>query len=140
MPTNASKSGWYSTGGPWGTGLLILSVLFIVMGVSYAARTPASLPDALEALTLPVWLWTGLWILAGCYGIWKALTPPQRPWYVWPFAGLTFLWSAAYAFNWAYIGLADGMWTSEWAGAAVWGAFGGIIVVWGGRLINPPRS
>lgn len=138
MPTTAHKRHRIGTGGPWGTGLLILSIAAVFIGVGYVARTRRDVPDALQALAVPVWLWASLWIAAGCYGMWKALTPPQHHHNVWPFAGLTFLWSAAYAIHWGILA-AHGDWTNTWTGAVVWAAFGGLVISWGGRCVNPPQ-
>lgn len=138
MPTTAHKRHRIDTGGPWGTGLLILSVLAVVIGISYVSRAKGSVPDALQALAVPVWLWASLWIVAGVYGAWKALRPPQHHRDVWPFAGLTFMWSAAYTVHWLIVG-SHGEWTSSWTGAVVWAAFGGLVVSWGGRCVNPAR-
>jgi hypothetical protein len=138
VPTTARKKHWIGTGGPWGTGLLTLSLAAIVIGAGYIGRPRHDVPEALRALAIPVWVLGALWIAAGIYGTWKALRPPQHHRDVWPFAGLTFLWSAAYVARWI-IEAAYGDWTTTWTGAVVWAAFGGLVISWGGRCVNPPQ-
>lgn len=139
MPPGEQPGHRLRTGGPWGTGLLLLSIASITLGVGYLARPMRDIPPALRGLISPMWLWSLLWILAGAFGIWKSLRPPQRPGYLAPFAGLTFLWAAAYLIHWLIGGL-HGTWDSSWTGTVVWATFGALIICWGGKCINPPRQ
>ena len=136
MPTNARKRAWYSTGGPWGTGLLILGIAVVVQGIGYGVRPASSLPDALADLTIPIQVWAYLWMAAGGWSIWQALTPPQRHTDVWPVVGVISVWSAAYLTHWLIQGI-DGDWTTAWTSSVAWGSLAALIICWG-RCINPP--
>ena len=139
MPTNARKKHLIGTGGPWGTGLLLLGVAVTVIGISYAAPRPGGLSGPLRALTsvVPMQVWGGLWIGAGLYAIWKALTPPQKHRDVWPIVAVTSLWAATYLAYWLVLGVAYGSWTRAWTAGVAWGALTVLIVSWG-RCVNPP--
>jgi len=141
MPTTARKTSWYSTGGPWGTGLLWLGVAVTAQGVGYATADSARLPRPLEVLTaiVPPWAWGLLWIAAGVWSIWQALTPPQRNLDVLPVVVVLSLWSAAYLVFWLIFGAAWGHWTREWSGALGWGMLAALIACWG-RCVNPPTG
>lgn len=138
MPERARRRRRIDTGGPWGTGLLILSVAFFMLGVGYITRPDRQVPDALAALTIPRMVWGSLWLAAGLYGAWKALTPPQHHRQVWPFAGLTSLWAGAYFVHWLLNGIRFNNWLDpSWQSGFLWAAFAGVILTWGGRLVNP---
>lgn len=136
MPTRAVKRHRIGTGGPWGTGLLLLGVAVLGQGTGYLFR--ADIPDALRRLVLPMWLWAVLWMAAGLWCIYQALTPPQQHTDVWPVVGITCLWTAAYAVHWLVLGI-GGDWTPGWASAAAWGGLACLIISWA-RCVNPPTA
>lgn len=137
MPTNARRQHRIGTGGPWGTGLLLLGVAAVAQGVGYATRRPSSLPEALADLAAPIQVWATAWVLAGLWAVWKALTPPQKHTDVWPIVGVTSLWSAAYLVHWLILGI-KGDWTQQWTSAVAWGSLATLIICFG-RCVNPPR-
>ena len=139
MPTNARARHRIGTGGPWGTGLLILGLAVLVQGIGYTTATRGRLPSALEALSeyVPPYAWGCLWIVAGAFSIFWALTPPQRHWQVSPVVGVLCLWSAAYFLYWLAMGFGHGVWTRSWSAAVGWGMLAGLIICWS-RCVNPP--
>ena len=80
---------------------------------------------------------TNIWIAAGVWSIWKALTPPQRHIEIAPAVAVICLWAGIWAGYWLYTGLHDGNWTREWAGAVAWGTLG-LVLIFFGRCSNPP--
>lgn len=141
MPTSARRGHRIGTGGPWGSGLLLLGVAVIVQGIGYTTARPSRLPAPLEVLSeyVPPWAWGLLWMAAGAWSIWKALTPPQQHWEVLPVVGVLLLWSAAYLMHWLILGLGFGEWTRGWSAAVGWGMLAGLIIAWG-RCVNPPTA
>lgn len=141
MPEHARKTSWYSTGGPWGSGLLLLGIAVAVQGIGYASAQPRHLPAPLEALTatVPPWVWGALWVAAGLWSIWQALTPPQRHLDVLPAVGVLSLWAGAYLVYWLDVGIVRGDWTRGWSAALGWGMLAGLVVSWG-RCVNPPAG
>lgn len=129
------------TGGPWGTGLLLLGIAVTVQGIGYVASHGQRLPGPLAALSayVPAWVWGLLWIAAGLWSIWKALSPPQRNRDVLPVVGVLCLWSAAYLMWWLSSGLGDGHWTRAWSAALGWAMLAGLVMCWG-RCVNPPTG
>lgn len=140
MPTNARKTHLFSTGGPWGTGLLLLGVAVAVLGMDQVTAHRSVAADPVRALSkfIPLWVLGGLWVAAGLWSIWKALTPPQRHRDVLPVVAITALWALTYLAFWLVTGLAYGQWTREWTGGVGWGALTMLIISWG-RCVNPPR-
>ena len=136
MPTNAVKRHRIDTGGPWGTGLLLLGVAAVAQGIGYATTTPDRLPHALQSIGIPVAVCGVLWVIAGAYAIAKALNPPQRHADVWPIVAITLGWSLAYGLQWAVDAL-DGHLTRDWSSAVAWGSLAALIICWG-RCVNPP--
>lgn len=138
MPTHAHKRHRVGTGGPWGTGLLVLGIAVTVQGIGYVTATPDRLPPALDVLSeyVPPWVWGCLWMAAGLWSIWQALTPPQRHLDVLPVVGVIALWCAAYLMYWLMAGL-NGDWTRGWSSALGWGMLGGYIASMA-RCLNPP--
>lgn len=141
MPTNARKKHRIGTGGPWGSGLLLLGIAVVVQGIGYTTATPEQLSPTLAALSqvVPPLAWGLCWIAAGAWSIWQALTPPQRHLDVLPVVGVVLLWSAAYLIHWLILGLTEGEWTRYWSAAVGWAMLGGLIICWG-RCVNPPTS
>lgn len=127
------------TGGPWGTGLLVLGMAVTVQGVGYLTARPRDLSSPLAALSeyVPPLAWGLLWMAAGLWSIWQALTPPQRSLDVLPVVGVLSVWSAAYLMYWLIRGLAEGTWTRAWSTAIAWAMLALLIVSWG-RCVNPP--
>lgn len=137
MPTNARRRHRIGTGGPWGTGLLLAGGAVTAQGVGYGTghpRPPASL------MILPSWVWGCLWIAAGLWSIWQALTPPQRHLDVLPIVGVFSLWSAAYFWQWLVTGVTRHDWADGWVSAIGWGMAAGLVICWGGRCTNPPSG
>jgi hypothetical protein len=98
VPTNARKTRWYSTGGPWGTGLLLLGLAVTVQGIGYLLAPADEFTGALAWVnhSVPIRAWALLWIAAGCFSTFRALTPPQRHTDVSPVVGVVCVWSAFY--------------------------------------------
>ncbi|HEU5026602.1 MAG TPA: hypothetical protein VFV01_16925 [Spirillospora sp.] len=140
MPENARKTRWYSTGGPWGTGLLLLGVAVTVIGLNMltADRARQSGPVRALSVVLPLWALGGLWVAAGLHSVWQALTPPQRHRDVLPVVAITSLWALAYLAYWLVTGAVYGRWSREWSGGVGWGSLTMLIISWG-RCVNPPR-
>lgn len=139
MPTNAVRRHAIGTGGPWGTGLLVLGVAATAQGVGYLVPRKDDLPNALGALSTYVPIWVGglFWIAAGVYAITQALTPPQKHHDVWPLAAMTALWALAYLVHWALVAVFDGELTRAWTSGIAWGSLSALTVCWG-RCVNPP--
>jgi hypothetical protein len=141
MPTNARKTRWYSTGGPWGTGLLLLGVATTAQGIAYLIGDPQELGAALQWVGhgIPVRGWSVLWILAGLYSIVRALTPPQRHTDVAPVVAVVVLWAACYVIFWAYSAFWLGHLTRDWTAGLAWASLAALIVSWS-RCVNPPTG
>lgn len=139
MPTSARKKHRVGTGGPWGTGLLLLGVAVAVQGVGYITPRPEGLTGALRALSsiAPIQVWGGLWVAAGLYAVVKALRPPQKHRDVWPVVAVTSLWSAAYLAYWLVAAVFYGELTRSWTSGVAWGSLTVLIVSWG-KCTNPP--
>lgn len=137
MPTNARRRHAIDTGGPWGTGLLLLGIGLIIQGLGYIAANRSGLPDALQEISdgIPMWVWGSLWISAGTYSTWKALHPPQRHIDVWAAVAITSLWSSAYLIAWI-VNAVQGDLTREFFSALGWGMLAGVIICLG-RCTNP---
>lgn len=127
------------TGGPWGTGLLILGVAVLVQGIGYLTAEPGDLAPALEELSqiIPPSAWGTAWVVVGIYCILRALRPPQRPWHILPVVGVFAVWSAAHLMHWLIAGVGGGVWNRSWTGAVGWAMLAGLVACWG-RCINPP--
>jgi hypothetical protein len=140
VPTSARKKHLIGTGGPWGTGLLLLGVAATVQGIGYTTAKPGHLPEPIAVLSryVPPAVWGGLWIAAGLWSVWKALTPPQQHWEALPVVGVLLLWAAAYLFYWLILGMAYGHWTRTWQGAVGWAMLAGLVMSWS-RCVNPPQ-
>lgn len=138
MPTNARKTSWYSTGGPWGGGLLCVGIATTAQGVAYILNKPEELTSALAWINqaVPIVLWGLVWLAAGSYSITKALTPPQRHGDLIPAVGVISLWSAFYLVYWLYSGLWAHHWTRDWAVAVAWGSLAAVLICFG-RCNNP---
>ena len=140
MPQSARKTHWWSTGGPWGTGLLLLGVAVTVQGISYTSPRPHNeMPAPLHALAtaIPFSILGAVWIAAGLWAVWKALTPPQQHRDVVPVVTVTSLWALTYLAYWLVVGIGWGEWTREWVGGVGWGSLTVLIISWG-RCVNPP--
>jgi hypothetical protein len=140
VPENARKNHFIGTGGPWGTGLGILGVAVTVQGIAYVDSRPDDLRSALAWVNdfIPISGWGLLWIAAGLWSIWKALTPPQRHSDITPAVALLSLWSGLFAAYWLYELLAHGVLTRDWASAVAWGSLAAVLIFFG-RCNNPPR-
>ena len=140
MPTNARKQHFIGTGGPWGTGLLLLGVALTVQGIAYMCSAPGELRSALAWINqgVPVRGWALLWIGAGGYSIVKALTPPQRHIELAPAVGVICLWGGIYAVYWLTLGITEGVWTRDWTTAVAWASLAAVLISLG-RCVNPPR-
>lgn len=140
MPTTARKTRWYSTGGPWGTGLLLIGVAAVVIGVTYVGRPAHDLQPALAWVSkaAPISAWAVLWILAGIYSIVRALMPPQRHHDIAPCVFVISLWAAFYGIYWLSMGLVHGQWTRDGVSCLVWATMAGMLLSFG-RCVNPPR-
>ena len=136
MPTSAVRRRRIDTGGPWGTGLLLLGLGVIAQGVGYTTATPDRLPHALQSIGPPVWACGILWVLAGGYAVIKALHPPQRHRDVWTVVAVTLGWSLAYGLQWIVDAL-DGHFTRDWSSSVAWGCLATLTICWG-RCVNPP--
>ncbi len=136
VPTNARRHHRIGTGGPWGTGLLVLGVAALAQGAGYMLSSKSSLPPALDLLG-PIGVWGALWVAAGIWSVWQALTPPQRNRDVWPMVGVLTLWAGAYFSYWLIVGIFDGEWTRSWTAAVAWGSLAGLVISLG-RCVNPP--
>lgn len=141
MPRNARKTRWYSTGGPWGTGLMLLGVAVLVQGLAYMTADDRQLRAALTWIdhAVPIAGWGLLWICAGIWSIWRGLSPPQRHIDLVPPVGVICLWGGFYFAYWLTNGLTEGVWTRDWTSAVAWGSLASVLICFG-RCINPPRS
>lgn len=138
MPTNARKRHRIGTGGPWGTGLLLLGVGITAQGGNYLFARPYEVQPALESLShiVPLWACGIIWVAAGLSAIHRALTPPQKHSDIWPVVGVLVLWTGIYFFHWL-IGAFVGDFTRSWASAVGWGCLVALVLCWG-RCVNPP--
>lgn len=141
MPTSAKKDSWYSTGGPWGTGLLCIGLAITVQGIAYMGAQPGELRSALAWISqpIPMFFWGLLWVIAGAYSIWHALTPPQRHAELIPAVGVISLWSAFYLVYWLNLGLFQHTWTRDWTVSVAWGCLAAVLISFG-RCVNPPTG
>lgn len=139
MPKTAHKTKWYSTGGPWGTGLLLIGVAVTVQGFAYISAGSHSLSPALALVNqgFPIAAWGGLWLGAGLYSIVRALMPPQRSVDVVPAVTVICLWGAIYFVHWIYRGCWQGYWSREWMQAVAWGSLACLLICFS-RCVNPP--
>lgn len=137
MPTNARKSRWYSTGGPWGTGLLLIGVAEVALGINYITASQIELRAALAWIDtfIPINGWGLLWIMAGAYSIAQGLLPPQRHKDLAAAVGVIFLWAGMYGAYW----LLKDIHSREWTSAVAWGALGAVLMSFG-RCVNPPTG
>lgn len=137
MPTTARRRRRLDTGGPWGTGLLLLGLGLTANGIGYISANRSGLPDALQSFSesVPMWFWGGIWVAAGVYSVVKALNPPQRHVDVWAAIAVTSLWSAAYLIAWG-TNAWNGDLTREWTSALAWGMLAGLVSCHG-RCVNP---
>lgn len=140
MPTNARKTRWYSTGGPWGTGLLLIGVVSVAIGITYMTRPAGALQPALAWVSkaAPISAWAVLWLLAGGYSIVRALMPPQRFRNLAPCVFVISLWAAFYGLYWLSMGLVHGRWTRDGVSCLVWACMAGLLLSLG-RCVNPPQ-
>ncbi len=130
------------TGGPWGTGLLLLGLGVTVYGAAYITARTGDLSPSLASLAelIPPALWGVAWIAVGLWCAWWALQPArQRAWHILPLVGVFALWAAAHASYWLVVGLLDGEWTRQWVSAVGWALLAGMAASWG-RCINPPQA
>ena len=140
MPESAQRNHPIDTGGPWGTGLLIAGLGSVVLGCFYVFGSLSTMPPALQWLDsdgLPVAALGSLWIIAGGFAVFEALTPPQRHWHIAPVVAVMSLWSGLYTAHWLVFTLL-GQPNHDWQGAVVWGLFAAMLIN-GGRCVNPPR-
>jgi len=140
VPTAAQKKHLVGTGGPWGSGLLLLGVALTVQGVGYLTAGPDELRSALHWIDhgVPVRGWAMLWIAAGVYSMWKAITPPQRPIEIAPAVGVICLWAGIYAVYWLALGFTTGHWTRDWTTSVAWAGLACVLICFG-RCVNPPH-
>lgn len=140
MPTNARKKHWIGTGGPWGTGLLMLGIGYVFLGFGYAFGDSGEHPPALREFsqTISIHIWSGLWVAAGVWGIAKALKPPQQHSDMAPLIGVAMLWTAMYFVHWV-IHLFEGEWNASWRSFIIWGCLTTLIVCLG-KCVNPPHD
>jgi hypothetical protein len=128
------------TGGPWGTGLLLLGVGIAAQGCAYLLGNPIESGEALRWInqSVPLRWWGLLWIAAGVYSTFRALSPPQLHTDVAPAVAVIVLWSAVYYSFWLLHGL-DGAWGREWTSGTAWASLGALVVSWS-RCVNPPTG
>jgi hypothetical protein len=140
VPTSAHKTRWWSTGGPWGTGLLLLGIGVTMQGVAYLIGDPTELNPALRWVNhgIPIRAWALVWITAGAYSILRALTPPQKHTDVAPVVGIISLWAAIYLVFWIYNAW-HGHVGREWTATVAWASLGALVVSWS-RCVNPPTG
>lgn len=142
MPETARKDRWWSTGGPWGTGLFIAGLGSVVLGLFYTHASWADLQPAFRWVSanqhVPIWAYGLLWIAAGVFGMVHALLPPQRHWHVAPIAVVMCLWAGIYVAHWLAFGVLYRAWGHDWQGGLVWGLFASMLIAWS-RCVNPPR-
>ncbi|NUT08188.1 MAG: hypothetical protein HOV76_32445 [Hamadaea sp.] len=140
MPENARRRHLIDTGGPWGTGLLLLGVAVTVQGLAYLFADRGDLRGALAWIdrAIPVSTWGILWVLAGLWSIFRALTPPQRHIDVAPPVGVICLWAGIYFAHWLGQGF-GGDWTREWTAGVAWLSLAALLISWS-RCINPPTG
>lgn len=117
---------------------MLLGVAVLAQGVGYLLRDSEGAPDAIKRLVLPMCVWGAVWIAAGSWCIYQALTPPQSHTDVWPVVGITCLWAAAYAVHWVILGI-NGDWSSNWSTAVAWAGLACLIISWA-RCVNPPTT
>jgi hypothetical protein len=131
------------TGGPWGTGLLILGLTFVATGLGYVLTPIYDLRPPLQWINVspyfPVrglaWLWIGI----GTYNIWESVTPPQRFLNLLPSIGLLILWSGIFYAYWVVYGVIYDTWTLEWQTGTLYNGFAGVLAAFG-WCVNPPRG
>jgi hypothetical protein len=135
-----SKTSWYSTGGPWGTGLLLLGVAVTVQGVAYLIGDPNDLGAALRWVGhgIPIRVWR-------CCGSWPACTrscgrsprrrstPTSRPRSPSSASG-----RPATSCSGSTTPSGSGMWAGTGRPGRV-GVAGALIVSWS-RCVNPPTG
>jgi hypothetical protein len=140
VPTNATRRRRIDTGGPWGTGLLLIGVVSLVIGITYIARPAGAMQPALAWVSkaAPISAWAVLWILAGLYSVGRALMPPQRHRDIAPCVFVISLWAAFYGLYWLSMGLVHGQWTRDGVSCLVWASMAGLLLSFG-RCVNPPR-
>jgi hypothetical protein len=141
VPTNARKRHAFDTGGPWGTGLLLLGLGVTTQGIAYLIGDPADLNAALRWVGQGVSIRAAgvLWIAVGLYSIVRALNPPQKHTDVAPVVGVITLWAAAYLTFWLYQAFWLGHVGREWTASVAWASLGALIVSWS-RCVNPPTG
>jgi hypothetical protein len=117
----------------------MLGIALTVQGISYMTADPADLRPALEWINqaVPVNAWGSLWVVAGVYSIWMALTPPQRHIEMAAAVGVICLWSAIHGVYWLMMGLFNGVWTRGWTSCVAWGGLAAVLICYG-RCVNPP--
>jgi hypothetical protein len=111
-----------------------------MQGVAYLIGEPTELNDALQWVNhgIPIRGWALLWIVAGLYSIWQAVTPPQKHTDVAPVVAIISLWAAIYLVFWSYNAW-HGHWGREWTGCVAWSSLGALVVSWS-RCVNPPTG
>lgn len=141
MPTNARRRHPLDVGGPWGGALLVWGLGTTAQGVAYIVARRDELRTALAWIDrgIPIAAWGALWVAAGLFSIFKALTPPQRHNDVAPIVLVTALWSACYFVYWLYRGLWASDWTRDWTAGTAWGSVC-IALICFGRCVNPPTG
>lgn len=130
------------TGGPWGTGLLLLGVALTAQGGAYVASDRQDLRTALAWVDhglVPISGWGLLWVAAGLWSIIRALTPPQRYLDLVPALSVLILWAAFYTLHWLIFGLVDGLWSRGWIAAVLYVSFAGVLASFG-YCVNPPKG
>lgn len=130
------------TGGPWGTGLLLLGVALAAQGAAYVESDAGDLRGALawiDGSTVPIAGWGLLWVAAGVWSVIRALTPPQRYLDLMPALGVLILWGAFYALHWLAFGIIDGTWSRSWVPAVLYVSFAGVLGSFG-WCVNPPKG
>lgn len=139
MPDTAYRRRRIDTGGPWGTGLLIAGLGSVILGLFYVFAHKHDLPPAMQWITeiVPIPALGGLWIIAGGYCVFQALTPPQQHWHIAPIVAVMDLWAGIYMAHWLVLG-AKGTWGHDWQSCLVWSLFAAMLISWG-RCVNPPR-
>lgn len=140
MPETARRRRRIDTGGPWGTGLLLIGIVSAIIGITYVTRPADSLQPALAWVSkaAPISAWAALWILAGAWSIVRALMPPQRHRDIAPCVFVISLWAAFYGLYWLSVGLVHGHWTRDGVSCLVWASMAGLLLSFG-RCVNPPR-
>ena len=110
-----------------------------MLGLFYVFSSPGALQAPLQWINadIPIAALGSLWLAAGAFAVFQALTPPQQHWHIGPIVAVMCLWSGIYAAHWVVF-TANGAHNYDWLGALVWALFAAMLICWG-RCVNPPQ-